>query len=267
MLKALDSLKVGESYERPFLARLLGYQTFHAISRGIVTPSTSKTIIIFVTKENQDVLPDYSNFIEGDLLHMDGQTNHANDNRIVNSKNGSEAVYMFYREKHHSVFVYYGKVVLLEYQINENQPSKFIFRFNRNAAAVEGAIETEIRTHGSASGDFEPDEEGRKKISNHISYERSKRNREKALEIHGRNCVVCGFNFNEFYGGDSARDYIEVHHIESITTRQRKTNPHTDLFPVCSNCHSMLHRDRSRIMPIEELKTKIRIGKNKTGIP
>ena len=52
-----QSLKFGQSYERPFLARLWGYQSFHAISKGVVTPADTKHIILFVTKDKQQALP------------------------------------------------------------------------------------------------------------------------------------------------------------------------------------------------------------------
>lgn len=256
-----ESLVVGERYDRPFLVRLLGYKTFHAISRGIVTPANSKIVILFITKENQDVLPDYSNYIENNLVHMDGETNHFHDRRILYAEENNEKIYLFYRERHHSSFVFYGEVELIKYEINKTVPSKFIFRFMKDAAVSEGAMATEARTHGNP--EFEPEEEGKIRIGRHVVYERSRKNREKALEIHGKTCIICGFNFNDIYGQDLALDYIEVHHVESITKSRKKVNPATDLLPVCSNCHSMLHRDRSRIIIAEELKSRIAVRLNR----
>jgi len=54
------SLEFGKSYERPFLAKLWGYQSFHAISKGVVTPAGTKYIIFFVTKEKQEALTQYN---------------------------------------------------------------------------------------------------------------------------------------------------------------------------------------------------------------
>lgn len=252
-----QSLKVGELYDRPYLVKLLGYKTFHAISRGIVTPANSNVIIFFVTKYNQDVLPDYSNYIKDNYIFVEGEANHNHDDRILNAERKGDLIYMFYRERHHSSFVYYGQVKLINYKINKTRSSKFTFEFNNNAVTSEGAMATEARTHGNT--EYEPDEEGRRKITHHIIYERSQKNRKKALEIHGVTCVVCGFNFNNIYGEELARNYIEVHHLESITKGRKKTNPKTDLMPVCSNCHSMLHRDRNRVIAIEELKHNINL--------
>jgi putative restriction endonuclease len=51
-----NSTKFGEIYERPFLAKLWGYQSFHAISKGVVTPTGTNYIIFFVTKDKQQAL-------------------------------------------------------------------------------------------------------------------------------------------------------------------------------------------------------------------
>ena len=90
-------------------------------------------------------------------------------------------------------------------------------------------------------------------------YERKLKNRFKAIEIHGTTCFVCGFNFEEAYG-EHGKDFIEVHHVKPLSTLEEATeiDPETDLVPVCSNCHRMLHRDRENVLKVEELKRMIR---------
>ncbi|MCL4795636.1 MAG: HNH endonuclease [Bryobacteraceae bacterium] len=86
------------------------------------------------------------------------------------------------------------------------------------------------------------------------AYERNHEAREACLRHHGRNCVVCGFNFREAYG-EEASDYIQVHHIKPIA-RAGGTyvlNPIKDLRPVCPNCHAVIHR---RDPPFEIAKVK-----------
>ena len=60
-------------------------------------------------------------------------------------------------------------------------------------------------------------------------------------------CEVCGFDFSERYGkiGDG---FIEAHHkVEfSKTNGEHEIKP-SDFAMVCSNCHSMLHRDNISI--------------------
>lgn len=57
-------------------------------------------------------------------------------------------------------------------------------------------------------------------------------------------CLACGFSFIEKYG-KIGEGYIEVHHKISISTFRVETEVKpSDLVPVCSNCHRMLHRTR-----------------------
>ena len=63
-----NSLKFGQAYERPFLAKLWGYQSFHAISKGVVAPAGTNYIIFFVTKDKQEVLTQYNDYIDGNML-------------------------------------------------------------------------------------------------------------------------------------------------------------------------------------------------------
>lgn len=77
-------------------------------------------------------------------------------------------------------------------------------------------------------------------------YERSRKARQECLEYYGYTCRVCGFNFEDKYG-DLGRNFIEVHHkkeISSFLGENYNVDPIKDLIPVCSNCHSMLHRTR-----------------------
>jgi len=90
-------------------------------------------------------------------------------------------------------------------------------------------------------------------------YERNPENRRKAIEFHGLNCAVCGFNFEEFYGA-WGKDFIEVHHLNPLSTIQTevKIDPKKDLAPVCSNCHRMLHRKKDNVLSISELRQKLK---------
>ena len=70
-------------------------------------------------------------------------------------------------------------------------------------------------------------------------------------------CILCGFDFEKGYG-DLGKDFIEVHHKESHTLVSRisgthEINPIEDLIPVCSNCHSIIHRSKPPI-PVEKIK-------------
>ena len=141
------ALEIGRSYDRPFLAKLWGYQSHHAISKGVVTPANTKYIILFVTKEKQSVFPQYNDYIDGNLLFWEGEEKHSSDQRIIQAKEKNEEIHLFYRDIHHTPFVYFGKIRLLDYQLRENVPSEFIFRIEKLSSEID--IFKEVREHSA----------------------------------------------------------------------------------------------------------------------
>ena len=114
---------------------------------------------------------------------------------------------------------------------------------------IELDIDSEIAEEGGAR------KEGAVKIYYGKRYERDSKNREKALEIHGTVCVICGFDFEKVYG-ERGMGYIEVHHTEplSYSDEEQIVSPETDLIPVCANCHRIIHRRRDNVLTIEEMR-------------
>jgi 5-methylcytosine-specific restriction enzyme A len=252
------NLEVGQEFERPELAEMWGYQGFQAIARGAVTPKDTNFIILFITKEKQEALTQYQDNFEDGVLEIEGETNHTADNRIVHADEKGDEIHLFYRERHHSPFVYHGQVYLTDFTLFTDKPSHFRFANDRETQSIDGALEAESLAHGVSLEDYVPDPEGRKRIIQSIQYERSAKNRKRALKIHGNACLVCGFAFDAFYGADLAVGFIEVHHTRSITEIEGSgLDIETDLASVCSNCHSMLHKRRDEIMPIAELKQRV----------
>ncbi len=102
-----------------------------------------------------------------------------------------------------------------------------------------------------------PDQEGKVKELKSIRYERSRVNRDICLAHKGYSCSACGFNFLERYG-QLGKDYIEVHHTTPVSEMgdNYQIDIDRDLVPVCSNCHSMLHR-KTPPYTIKELKNII----------
>lgn len=110
--------------------------------------------------------------------------------------------------------------------------------------------EYESRLEGSVSFNY-----GKK-------YERDLVNRIRAISIHGVSCTVCGFNFEKVYG-NRGKDFIEVHHRKPLSTLggvEVEVNPETDLVPLCSNCHRMIHRRHNDVLTIEQLKSMVEIN-------
>lgn len=86
-------------------------------------------------------------------------------------------------------------------------------------------------------------------------YERSPYLREEAIDYHGSICMACGFDFEEVYG-DLGRDFIEVHHCVGFRdlAQDQIVDVRTDMVTLCSNCHRMIHRKRTQILTLEELR-------------
>lgn len=122
-------------------------------------------------------------------------------------------------------------------------------------SAIEQDIEAEV------SDNYEPRKDGTVKEYYGKRYERIPANRQKAIEIHGTTCFVCGFNFSAVYG-DRGEGFIEVHHIMPLYQAEEAQyiNPSTDLLPVCSNCHRMIHRKSDNVLSIEELSQLIKMS-------
>lgn len=76
-------------------------------------------------------------------------------------------------------------------------------------------------------------------------HQRNPKLRQLCIEAFGSeyNCVVCGMNFVERYG-EIGKEFIEVHHLNPIseTEGEHEVDPATEMVPLCSNCHSMIHR-------------------------
>ena len=98
--------------------------------------------------------------------------------------------------------------------------------------------------------------EGAKKTVVVNAYERNSVARKICIEHYGAKCQVCGFDFAETYGSDY-EGLIEVHHIIPISCIQSEytVDPVKDLIPLCSNCHTAIHKKiDDRYLTIEELR-------------
>ena len=100
-----------------------------------------------------------------------------------------------------------------------------------------------------------PQKEGKKKEFYVSKYERNPLNRMNAIKIHGTKCMICGFDFESFYG-EAGRNFIEVHHIKPLATLDEEVtiDPEKDLVCVCSNCHRIIHRKRNGVYTLDEVK-------------
>lgn len=81
----------------------------------------------------------------------------------------------------------------------------------------------------------------------------------KHFSINGKiYCDVCRFNFEDFYG-EIGKGFIEIHHLKPIfvyggNVEQSAEEALKNVVPVCSNCHRIIHRKRSNVLPVETLR-------------
>lgn len=89
-------------------------------------------------------------------------------------------------------------------------------------------------------------------------YERCPQNRSDAIKIHGYKCSACDFLFEDKYG-KLGKGFIEMHHTKPLYENEKEViiNPRTDLVPICSSCHQMIHRKRDRLISINSLRNII----------
>ena len=149
-------------------------------------------------------------------------------------------------------FNQYGMTEIKEsdflFLLNMGTQNGYIAEENEEYRAEEKTISHELESKSI-------DIEGKKIEYFGYRYERKPELRKEALRIHGYSCNVCDFNFEEKYGA-IGREFIEVHHIKPLSFFKEEAivNPETDLIPVCSNCHRMIHRKKDHTLSIEELK-------------
>jgi len=203
---------IGKEYDRPALARMWGYQTFHAISRGVVTPQGQSLIILFVTKEKQETLTQYEDHIDLDVLFWEGEKEHRSDTRIVSRK---DLVHVFYRERHHSNFVYQGRADLRTYKLYSDRPSKFSFQLIDKAVSDEAIVEEVQHTYGLSETEKEAIIKSRRGQGLY---------RAKALEL-WKTCSVSGF---------SKQNILVASHIKpwKVSTNDERLSPHNSLLLV-----------------------------------
>lgn len=114
-------------------------------------------------------------------------------------------------------------------------------------------------------------QEGVKKLVESKVYERSSKLRDHAIKHYTVNgdivCGACKFSYSKFYG-DTGKGYIEIHHVKPIFKYQDEELSKTievalsNVVPVCSNCHRMIHKDWKHPLEVDFLIKKI----NKNGI-
>ncbi len=140
------------------------------------------------------------------------------------------------------------------------QISASVYKAILSAANLEILDDFTFLDKSNDNQDWETIEwEGGKKVVYGTRYERDEELREKAIKIHGLNCMACELNFEAFYG-QWGKGFIHVHHTKPISTLGGKQpiNARKDLVVLCPNCHAMVHRKKGELLTVSQLKKLIR---------
>jgi 5-methylcytosine-specific restriction enzyme A len=141
-------------------------------------------------------------------------------------------------------------------------------KLNKVANAIRQSLDSGILDELLADAELDEDveaQEGRVLMRMHRFRERDpglrKRKKDAVLRGSGRlDCEACGFNFRDRYG-DHAGDFIEVDHLVQLSDLPAHTKTKLeDLALLCSNCHRMVHRQRTclTLAALKDLLTNVR---------
>lgn len=109
-------------------------------------------------------------------------------------------------------------------------------------------------------------QEGLKKICEREVYQRSCKLRKEAIRYYTKDgkisCHACSFNFVDFYG-QIGKGFIQIHHIKPIVRYKMEELMQTikealkKVIPLCSNCHSIIHINRTNPIELNDLINQI----------
>jgi len=122
---SFSTIRVGQTYSRPVLAELWGYTGYQALARGVVTPRDDNKIILFITKNKPEYIEPYEDDLVGDNLYWEGPRDHFAETRMIEASTNDDEIHVFYRDRHHSDFIYEGEFVVMSARIFSDRPSVF----------------------------------------------------------------------------------------------------------------------------------------------
>lgn len=105
----------------------------------------------------------------------------------------------------------------------------------------------------------------------HTEFERLHRNpalRQACINRYGYQCQCCGMNFADVYGEQLGARFIEVHHLQMLSTydESRPQDYVENLVPLCANCHAMIHHIEGSEHPLRDLRQAYRGEKRELKI-
>ena len=127
MVVSFEKISIGKEYTIPQLAELWGYENYNALDERIVTLPESNHILLFITEKEQAGAANLWNIIEENLLHIEGEAGHSSDQRLINAEQNGDEIHLFYRKYNDMPFIYYGRIHMIDYELEPAEPSWFCF--------------------------------------------------------------------------------------------------------------------------------------------
>ncbi len=155
-----------------------------------------------------------------------------------------------------------------EYLSEHSGDFEFLVSSGFTEAQRKAVIETDFKDLVIEEGHFIPANQVQKR-------KRSRKLAKIAREHYARDgklwCAGCNFSFDDFYG-ESANNYIEIHHLKPIHTYKTQDVEQTlkealeNVRPLCANCHRMAHRGKDSVLSVEQLRELV-LSNGKFEIP
>lgn len=176
--KLLKSLILGNQYTRESLVPILDVKNINALRKGVIGKTGEDFLLLFVTEKNRSYVNAYRNHLCDDILFWEGENGHLNDAGIIGN---SKVLFLMYRELDHTPFTYLGKLELLRYLPQMEEPSKFVFLLVDYGKVMHVPFST-------------PDRNRSQKVYSPLPGLGLDVFRQKAINLWGMQCVLTGMN-------------------------------------------------------------------------
>lgn len=217
-----------------------------------------KCLLLGIRHEDNEI-SDYIFSVEGDLSLFSGSSVYIHEEHLQDIRSDLDINVYDIPDEQSGKLVFFKKDKLEKYLDSfENQfSSKSVIEAIRDYVITLEEENVSVVQKSTST-------EGKRLYYYTTKYERKASNRKAAIKIHGTNCFGCGFNFEEHYG-EWGKGYIEIHHVKPLfeLDGEVEVDAETDLIPLCSNCHRMVHKEKKDVLTLEELKRILNENKDK----
>jgi hypothetical protein len=132
--------------------------------------------------------------------------------------------------------------------------------FTTPPAEVQASLLAELDSRGGAPRDYQPVLEGLSRESTVLRRSRNRRLRDEALLRARGVCEGCGTDYSRFLGGKGVV-VLQVHHRDQLSVSAVPRVTHVDdLSVLCANCHALVHANRAKALPLQELRASLPQG-------